>query len=150
MNLKIPPVVQFFIFASLMWGIRRLTQSTHFSFRYQQVLSMTLVALAIGVGLLALLSFKKANTTVDPTQPEKVSTLVTVGVYKYTRNPMYLAMLISLVAFFIWLGNAYNLFVLPLFVWYITRFQIVPEEKALTQHFGSQFIDYCAKTRRWI
>lgn len=150
MNLKIPPVVQFFICASLMWATKRLTLSSHFTFDYQQELSMLLVGLAIGIGFLAVFSFKRANTTVDPTQPEKVSTLVTSGIYRYTRNPMYLALLILLVALFIWLGNGYSLFVLPLFVWYISRFQILPEEKTLTQHFGHQFIDYCKKTRRWI
>ena len=150
MKLKIPPALQVALFASLMWGVDRLTGSKHLNFEYLKELSWLLFALGTCIGIIAVYSFRKARTTVDPTNPDKASQLVIVSIYKISRNPMYLAMLFILVAFATRLGNLYSFTVLPLYVWYISTFQIKPEEEALTKIFGEAYTNYCKKVRRWI
>ncbi|MDJ0646914.1 MAG: isoprenylcysteine carboxylmethyltransferase family protein [Flavobacteriaceae bacterium] len=150
MILKIPPVVQFLICVLLMWALNRFTTTNHFNFEYQKFISWIFFGFGILIGLLAVNSFRKAATTTDPMYPGKASNLVVKGLYKYTRNPMYLALLFILLAFFMRLGNLNNLFVVVLFIWYITKFQIKPEEAALTKRFGNQYLNYKSKVRRWI
>jgi protein-S-isoprenylcysteine O-methyltransferase Ste14 len=150
MKLKIPPAIQTLVFAILMWLINRLTYHVHIKFENQQILSWTLFCIGVLIGIIALYNFKKSNTTVDPTKPEKASQLVSTGIYKFSRNPMYLAMFFVLLALAIQLGNIYSLAVLILYVWFITRFQIKPEEEVLTKLFGESYINYSKKVRRWL
>lgn len=150
MKLKVPPAVQVAFFSALMWLIDRWFPASHIEFRYQNHLSRALFLIGIFLGIWAVYSFKKANTTVDPTQPEKASALVITGLYRYTRNPMYVAMLLVLLAFFLRLGNLYNLVIAGAFVLYVTEFQIKPEEKALTSLFPNEYASYKSKVRRWI
>jgi protein-S-isoprenylcysteine O-methyltransferase Ste14 len=102
------------------------------------------------IALLAFASFWLARTTINPFDPSRASVLVTGGIYRITRNPMYLSLLLLLVAYALrleswgqWLGPA-------LFAAYITRFQIIPEERILTMKFGAAFLAYMRRTRRWI
>lgn len=150
MKLKAPPVLQVFFFGFLMWLLKSVTKVTHFNFAYQEELSWIIFILAMVIGLLAVYSFRKARTSVDPLHPEKASKLVVKGLYNYTRNPMYLALLLVLLAFFLRLGSLYNIITMALYVLYITEFQIKPEEKALTELFGEQYLEYKSKVRRWI
>lgn len=101
----------------------------------------------VGAGVLA---FWKASTTTNPLRPESASTLVRRGVYRITRNPMYLGFLILLVGWGIWLSSWTALAVPPLFLLYMNRFQIEPEERALRELFGEDFTRYALSTRRWI
>tara|TARA_R110002073_G_scaffold72537_1_gene177502 strand:+ start:493614 stop:494066 length:453 start_codon:yes stop_codon:yes gene_type:complete len=150
MKLKIPPALQVAFFALFMWAVNKVTSFTHLNFEFQKELSRLIFALGILIIVIAVYSFKKAKTTVDPTAPEKASNLVIVGIYKISRNPMYLGMLFMLIAFALKLGNYFNIPVVILYVWYITEFQIKPEEKALTKLFGTPYLNYCSKVRRWI
>ena len=95
-------------------------------------------------------SFKKAHTTVNPLNPEACSTLVDTGIYRYSRNPMYLALLLALAGWGIFLGNFYALVLTIAFVLYMNRFQIRPEEKALEALFGTGFLEYRRSVRRWL
>ncbi len=102
------------------------------------------------IALLAFASFKLARTTINPLDPSRASALVTGGIFRITRNPMYLSLLLLLVAYAMrldawpaWLGPA-------LFALYVTRFQIIPEERVLAVKFGPQFLAYKNRTRRWI
>ena len=108
MNLKVPPAVQFAFFAFSMWLIDRWLPANHIEFSYQQHLSWLLFIIGVAIGVIAVYRFKQARTTVDPTRPDKASSLVIVGLYRYTRNPMYLAMLVVLLSFVIRLGNLYT------------------------------------------
>ena len=150
MKLKIPPAVQAFLFALLMWLIDRFTNSEHLNFEYQKELSWFIFVFGSCIGIIAVYSFIKAHTTVDPTKPEKASQLVHTGIYKFTRNPMYLSMFFILLAFAVRLDNLYSFTVLVLYVWYITSFQIKPEEEALAKLFGQVYTNYCENVRRWI
>ncbi|MDY7395110.1 isoprenylcysteine carboxylmethyltransferase family protein [Aureibaculum sp. 2210JD6-5] len=149
MKLKIPPALQFLLFALIMYGITRLS-GNHFVFEFQNIIVWVFIILGLSIGLTAVFSFRKAKTSVDPLHPSKASQLVTSGLYRYTRNPMYLAMLFGLIAIFFKFGNYYNIAIVMLFIWYITTYQIKPEEKVLIEIFGDDFTNYCKKTRRWI
>lgn len=149
MKLKIPPVVLVLFTGAMMWGIDKLTDFK-FSLDGKEWVEKSLFLLCIVVLVFALAAFRKLKTTVDPTNPEKASKLVTIGVYHVTRNPMYLAMLLMLMGFATKLGNPLSLGPLIFFIWYMTQFQIKPEEEALSKIFGEDYINYCKRVRRWI
>ncbi|NNC69291.1 MAG: isoprenylcysteine carboxylmethyltransferase family protein [Flavobacteriaceae bacterium] len=150
MKLKIPPAIQVLFCGFIMWLIKKFTSQEHFNFEYQNEMSLILLLIGVILGILAIYSFRKAQTTVDPLSPEKATSLVKSGIYKYSRNPMYLALLFVLLAFLVRLGNLYNLIVIVLYIVFITEFQIKPEEKALTSLFGKHYLKYKMEVRRWI
>ena len=151
MRLKIPPVVVVLIIAVLMWGTNVLTKEyLSFSFEGQQLVSRCFFVLCSFFVLSGIYAFFKFKTTVDPMKPEKANKLVTVGVYHITRNPMYVGMLLLLTGLGIKLANPLNFLMLLLFIWFISRFQIKPEEEALKEKFGASYETYCKKVRRWI
>ena len=109
-----------------------------------------LFALAIVIGVMGLLTFKKASTTVDPVNINKASNLVTEGIFQFTRNPMYVAMALGIISIGMRFDSALNLVWLLVYVMFITRFQIMPEERALLKIFGEPYAEYLQKVRRWI
>ena len=104
----------------------------------------------IAIALAGVMKFHQAKTTVNPIRPEKTSAMVTSGVYRLSRNPMYLGFLLALVAWAIWLSHALAFAFLPFFVIYMNRFQIIPEERALAAKFGGKFTEYRNSVRRWL
>jgi protein-S-isoprenylcysteine O-methyltransferase Ste14 len=109
-----------------------------------------LVATGLGFDVLGLLAFRAARTTVNPLHPEKASALVSAGVYRVTRNPMYVGMLSLLLAWAAFLATPVALVGPLLFALYITRFQIIPEERILRERFGEPYVEYMKQVRRWI
>jgi protein-S-isoprenylcysteine O-methyltransferase Ste14 len=117
--------------------------------------ALQMIGIALGVAGLSVifagvLAFRRKATTVDPLHPEKASSMVTGGIFRFTRNPMYLGMALILAGAALGLGNALALLGPVVFAAWITRFQIRPEERALELLFGAEFRDYCARVRRWI
>ncbi len=108
-----------------------------------------LVGMGILLGTVSLIQFRISKTSIDPRTPSKVSAMVTKGLYKYSRNPMYLALLMILSAWGLWLGNAFNTLLAAGFVGYMNKFQIIPEEEVLTSVYGKEFRHYCTRVRRW-
>ncbi|MBS0396154.1 MAG: isoprenylcysteine carboxylmethyltransferase family protein [Proteobacteria bacterium] len=106
--------------------------------------------LAILLVASALRRFRAAGTTVNPLDPDAASHLVTGGVYRWTRNPMYLGLLLLLAAWALWMRSAAPWVVLPLFVGFLTVAQIRPEEAALQRRFGEAYDAYRARVRRWL
>lgn len=149
MELKLPPVVVFFVFALIMYVLAKFLPFGEFDFFGRRYLISFLLIVSVVVGLIAIGHFFMVKTTVDPRKPVKSSKLVTKGIFAYTRNPMYLALLLVLLAFGLKLGNAFNTLVAVGFMTYMNRFQIAPEEKALLQKFGKEYRQYCVKVRRW-
>lgn len=149
MELKLPPVLVLFIFALGMYLLDRFLPFGDFDFFGKFYLKALLMFLAVLASLFSLAQFYFSKTTVDPTKPNSASKLVTNGVFKYTRNPMYLAMLLILLSFGLHLGNAFNVLLAAGFVAYMNRFQITPEEQALLHIFGKDYQQYCTKVRRW-
>ncbi len=150
MKTKIPPPIVLLIWVSIMWLIANFTSSWKFVFPAQQTISITLLALGVLIDVTAIVSFLKARTTVNPVSPEKASRLVTTGMFRFSRNPMYLGMLLVLFAWFLYLGSLLNLVAIFLFYLFISTFQIEPEEQAMLKLFGDAYQDYCTKVRRWI
>jgi len=115
-----------------------------------QTLAPAIAALGIGIALAGVVEFRRADTTVNPHKPQNSSRLVTSGIYRYTRNPMYLGIAVVLLAWAAWLGSAWSLPGIAMFAAYLTRFQIIPEERTLLRIFGTEFEDYRKRVRRWI
>ncbi len=150
LELKIPPVVVFLAVAAAMWGVARMVPEAGVPVAGARVLSLLLVIVAGSLTVTAILQFRRHETTVHPGNPEKASTIVTNGVYRYTRNPMYLGLACLLAAWAAWLGNFAALLGLPIFIVYMTRFQIRPEERALRELFGDDYHKYRQGVRRWL
>ena len=148
MNNRIPPPI-----VTIICGITIYYSKSFFNqfFSYSNnIISLFLLILGLLVFLSAVKSFRIQKTTVNPLEPKQASSLVTSGVFKFSRNPMYLGMLIILLS----LSCKFNLIggiIISLFFYiFITKFQIIPEEAAMNELFGNEFINYSKKTRRWI
>lgn len=112
--------------------------------------SLGLALLGVACDLSGLLAFRQAHTTINPLHPERSAVLVTGGIYRLTRNPMYIGLNLLLAAWAVWLGSLWAALMLPLGMAYLTRFQIQPEEAILREKFGSAYVDYCRRVRRWL
>ncbi len=132
-----------------MWLIARAVPSFHFDIPAHDWLAVVLVAAGFVTGLSGVVTFRLARTTLNPLKPH-ASSLVTWGIYAISRNPMYLGGLIMLLGWAIFLSNALVFLFLPVYVLYINRFQIAPEERVLTSLFGQTYVAYQARARRWL
>jgi len=150
LELKIPPVLVTLLFAGLMWLVSRLTPAFPLEMELRITAFLIFAAAGTAVGLAGVTSFRKANTTVNPMAPETCSSMVDSGIFSYSRNPMYLALLLALLGWGVFLHNFYSLALTVVFVVYMNRFQIRPEERALEKMFGPAFLEYRLKVRRWI
>lgn len=106
--------------------------------------------LSAAIALWAFVSFWLAKTTINPLDPSQASKLVTSGIFRVTRNPMYLSLLLLLIAYVIRLGAWVEGIGPILFAAYVTRFQIIPEERILSEKFGEPYLAYMSRTRRWL
>ena len=145
---KIPPPIVTLIFIGLIFGSTNYVAADIFPF--QNLISLAILLIGLGFMFLGVREFKKLQTTVNPLNPEAATSLVTSGVFSVTRNPMYLGMSFILLATSIFSGAWLGLLLIIIFMWYITIFQILPEEKAMQDLFGETFEDYKARVRRWI
>ncbi len=150
MELKIPPPLVALISAAVMWAIAESAGSVLMVLEVPGTLPLIVLVVGLAVEVSAIVQFRGAATTVNPMKPGNTTRLVNAGIYKFTRNPMYLGVLLVLFSWVLWLGNIINLAVLALFVWYITRFQIIPEERILAELFPDEFDAYRSQVRRWI
>ncbi|HWJ07114.1 MAG TPA: isoprenylcysteine carboxylmethyltransferase family protein [Steroidobacteraceae bacterium] len=150
LELKLPPAVVLLLVAFGMWLLGRVGPPLPLTDGVRALLAAGLLAAGIAVAAAGVVTFRRARTTVNPMQPDRVSSMVTDGIYRHSRNPMYLGMLLVLAAWAAWLASVPALLGLPVFVLYLTRFQIVPEERVLAQRFAVQYADYARSTRRWI
>ena len=149
MRLVIPPPVQGVIAAILMWAIAKFVPALNTPFNGSLNLALVVGAFGLAMEFVALFMFLRAKTTVSPLSPQKTETLVVNGLYKYSRNPMYLGLAFLLIAYAIWLSNPLSTLVILGFVWWITKFQIEPEEEILQEKFGNEFIEYQNRVGRW-
>lgn len=150
LKLKIPPALLFFISVGLMWIINRYLPADGLNFGSNTGAAVTVFSVGAMIGLLGVWEFIRHSTTVNPHKPENAKTIVTTGIYKFSRNPMYVGLLIGLAAVVIYFGNPWTAMILPLFVWYMNVFQIHPEEKMMKEKFGKVFTEYKSSVRRWI
>lgn len=150
LELKIPPVIVTAFCAAMMWLVFFTAPAYQFTLPSRHALGSILLFIGAGIALSGVLSFARAKTSVNPLNPDAATSLVKTGIYRFTRNPMYLGFLIGLLGWAIYLGSALALLLLPVYVLYMNRFQILPEERALSARFGKIFSDYAGKVRRWL
>ena len=150
LELKIPPPLIAAITAGAMYGVAQLLPVLDLPPAARVATALALAAVGASFDVAGLLAFRRAKTTVNPMTPQRSSSVVNSGVYRFTRNPMYLGLVFFLLAWAVYLSSAWALLGVPVFVAYITRFQIQPEESALAARFGKSYTDYCARVRRWL
>jgi protein-S-isoprenylcysteine O-methyltransferase Ste14 len=150
LELKIPPLPLAVGFGVLMWAIDRWLPMDADRSLVRAVVALVTFGLAVTIVVTAVIGFRKARTTVDPFHPEKACSVVTSGIYRITRNPMYLGFLLALIAIAVFLGNLASAVIPLIFVIYMNRFQIGPEERALRARFGASYEAYIRSVRRWI
>ncbi|MEN7342515.1 MAG: isoprenylcysteine carboxylmethyltransferase family protein [Pseudomonadota bacterium] len=150
MKLLIPPPIVGLVCGAAMWGLSRQFPSTAIDFSLRPWVALGLVMIGVLIEAISVYKFLKAKTTVTPLNPDKASSLVVSGLYRYSRNPMYLGMFALLTGWALWLANPLSVLVLPIFVGYLTWFQIKPEEEALAAKFGAEYSAYCQRVRRWL
>jgi protein-S-isoprenylcysteine O-methyltransferase Ste14 len=150
LELKIPPPVVALLIGVAMWGLARFTPQLGFDSPLRGPLAILLTVVGVACAVLGSLAFRRAKTTVNPMKPDTATTLVVVGIYRYTRNPMYLGLAFVLLGWACHLAAPLALLGPVAFVFYITRFQIIPEERALQDKFGQAYRDYQGQVRRWL
>lgn len=150
LELKIPPPAVALLLALAMWQASVESSALSFVLPARFAIAIALAGLGGIVSTAGTVSFRQARTTVNPMKPDAASTLVVSGIYRFTRNPMYRGLLLVLAGWAAYLSNAIALAGPALFVLYITRFQIAPEERVLAAKFASAFEAYRHRTRRWI
>lgn len=149
LQLRIPPVMLMLIFALAMAAVAYVVPAA-VDVPASLELAFGIASLGALVASAGVIAFRRHKTTVNPLKPEQSSYLVASGVYQFTRNPMYLGFLLILIGWAVFLSNWFSALLLPVFVIYMNRFQIKPEEQALSKIFGLQFDVYCKSARRWL
>ena len=146
--IKIPPPILVLILVSSNYFSSKKIDLIHLP--NQDLISI--ITLLIGVLILInpILKFIKSKTTIDPIKFKKVNKLITSGIYKYSRNPMYLGFLMIVISTSIFYLNIFSITTPFLFYCWINRFQIKREEIFLAEKFGKEYMSYKTKTRRWI
>jgi protein-S-isoprenylcysteine O-methyltransferase Ste14 len=150
MRLHIPPPILMLLAAVLMWVMDHWMPLANWIGQPWNRLGGLVAAVGVAIAVAAFVRFRKAGTTVDPLDPSKASRLVTDGVFRISRNPMYLGMLLLLTGWAVWLGSVSPWLVLPPFVIVLTIVQIIPEEQTLSRRFGEQYRSYQRSVARWI
>ena len=150
LELKVPPVAVVLVTAALMWLVATAVPAFGFVFPARDFLALSLAVAGAVVSLSGVVLFKRAKTTVNPLKPGSSSSLVSSGVYAFSRNPMYLGFLLIVAGWAVFLSNVLALLLLPAFIVYMNRFQIEPEETALALRFGPAFAAYQSRVRRWL
>jgi protein-S-isoprenylcysteine O-methyltransferase Ste14 len=148
--LRVPPVALFLIVALLMWAVAAGLPSLRLALPGRTPIAVLLLLAAGAIGIAGVRAFGRARTTLNPLHPEQASVLVTVGVYRRTRNPMYVSLAVVLLAWAVWLGHPLALAGIAGFVAWMNVFQIPPEERALRALFGAEFERYCSEVPRWL
>lgn len=149
LELKIPPPVVGLLVASAMWGVARALPAV-LAVKDPEFAAAIVALIGVSFDIAGIVSFYLAKTTINPLRPHKTTALVSTGIYRVTRNPMYVGLLFLLIAWAIYLSSAWALFGPLAFVLYMNRFQIGPEEKVLAALFGDEFTEYKKKVRRWL
>lgn len=147
LELKIPPVLVVIITTVIMLALAQIPIPRLMSSWVVAVLFMLIGGMVI---VIAVTQFAKAKTTVNPMNPNDSSQIVAKGIFSVSRNPMYVGMVLILSWLAMGLGLLLAWLMIIGFVLYMTYFQIKPEERILAEKFGDDYVQYCAKVRRWV
>ncbi len=150
--LKIPPPVYGLSISLAMWLAARAVSHGQL-WTVSSSIKIGILALAlsgVAIALAGVIAFHRARTTINPHHPENTDCVVSTGIYRYTRNPMYLGMFLVIISWGLYLANIYSLALCPLFIPVLNYAQIKPEEVILTQRFGDAYRHYQQQVRRWL
>jgi protein-S-isoprenylcysteine O-methyltransferase Ste14 len=147
---RLPPPLVFVILGAVMLAESRIFPSSPIASTVSSLIANALAWMALIFASLGFVTLRLARTTIDPIHIEAASTLVTTGIYRCTRNPMYVGLTCLLMAWSAHLMVPWTAIGPAAFVLFITRFQIIPEERALQRKFGSAYEDYRRRVRRWL
>lgn len=150
LQLKVPPPLVVFATAALMAAIAYAFPGQAIELPFRRVLALVLAVLGMVCVAAGISQFRRQQTTLDPRKPQRASSLVDTGIYRFTRNPMYLGFLVVLAGWAVYLGHLLPFTALPLYMLYLGRFQIGPEERFLAAKFGDRYETYRRKVRRWL
>lgn len=150
LELKVPPPVWALIFFGVTYVVSLLELGLEFSVSGGS-LGLVIAIIGVAIGVFAIIDFRAEGTTIDPHDPSQTTSLVEKGMYRFSRNPMYLGLAIIIAGFGIGLGDiAATIVGVGGFVVVITRLQIIPEERALKKRFKKRYDTYTAGRRRWL
>lgn len=150
LELKVPPPLVALAAAILMWFASSLTEPLRLPFGFRVGGALALAFVGLSISSAGIVRFRRARTTINPHKPSAASSLVSGGVYRFTRNPMYLGLLVTLLGWAVFLSNLFAALFVPLFAFYIDRYQIRPEERVLSSLFGAEYASYRSRVRRWL
>jgi len=150
LELKIPPLLVWLVIAGAMLGVAESAPRLSFTLAGSPAIALALGTLGVALALAGVSAFRDKRTTVNPLTPSACSSVVSSGVYRVSRNPMYLGLLVALAGWAVYLSNGGAALLLPAFVAYMTQYQIKPEERVLLTKFGSEFAQYMSRVRRWL
>ena len=150
LELKVPPPAVALLFGFLMWLVTSRVASVEVPLGARLAVALLFASIGLVFGVSAMVSFSRERTTMNPTKPAASSSLVITGPFRFTRNPMYLSLLLYLLAWAVYLSNFVAVLFLPVFVLYINQFQIKPEERVLFSLFGPEYAAYKERVRRWL
>ena len=150
LELKIPPPAVAALMAVAMWEISALAPLIEAPAPVRVVAAVLIAVVGGSFSIAGIISFRLARTTINPMKPDTTTSLVRSGIYRITRNPMYVGLLFVLVAWAVFLSSAWALIGPLAFVLYINRFQIAPEERVLSAMFRNEYSAYLSTVRRWL
>ena len=150
LDLKIPPPIVTLACVAFAWLLARFSPGLAYPFPDRIPITLVLILSGVSVALSGILAFRKAKTTPNPHTPEKSTSIVRGGPYRFTRNPMYVGLAFVLLGFCAYLANPLAVIAVVAFIAYLNRFQIIPEERALLANFGETYASYTRSVRRWL
>ena len=150
LELKVPPPILALLLAGAMWGVSQHEPQIAIPAGVRRSVALLLALVGASFDVLGLLAFRRSRTTVDPFKPHRASAFVANGVYKVTRNPMYLGLTFLLLGWAVFLGSPWPFLAPVLFVPFVDRFQVRPEEEAMARLFGESYAAYTAEVPRWL
>ena len=147
---KVPPPVVMLLLGLMAYCLGRWVPSLSFQLPLRTLVVAVVAFAGLLLNVIPKLAFGRAGTTVNPLRPDKATALVSSGIFRYSRNPMYVGQALLLLAWVLYVGHWLGLFAVPLFVLYITRFQIVPEERVLAARFADEYAEFRRRVHRWL
>lgn len=150
LNCKLPPMLVSLMLGIFMWAAAFIFPSFTVLLPLRLPVSLFMAIIGFAIVFISGHSFTNAKTSFNPVQFDKVTSLVTSGVYSFTRNPMYLGVMTAFIGWAYYLGNIFSAVIVPLNIIYLNRFQIKREETILEEKFGREYLLYKSKVRRWI
>ena len=150
LELQVPPPAVALLICAAMWVLSLVPPFFEVPAVIRAVAALAIGSVGVVFTIAGVVRFREAKTTVNPTKPHAASSLVTSGIYKFTRNPMYVGLLFVITGWAAFLWSLWALVGPVAFAMYITRFQIKPEESALEGLFGAEYTGYQSRVRRWL